>query len=74
MKRPIQLITGGDRRKRSASEPKFDLDIQNYVSVNFNALVDVIDSLGGIELDMTQEEAFYSNGYALKPHRWLVKR
>ncbi|MFV0363868.1 MAG: LCP family protein [Suipraeoptans sp.] len=41
-----------------------DLDIKNYVSVNMNALVDVIDALGGIEVNMTAEEAFYTNGYA----------
>ena len=67
MKRPIRLITGAARKRRcSLLNRNFDLDIQNYVSVNFNALVDVIDSLGGIELDMTQEEAFYSNGYAFE--------
>lgn len=44
----------------------FDLDIQRYVSVNFNALVDVIDALGGIDMELTQEEAFYTNGYAFE--------
>ena len=57
---------GGPEEANSLLNRNFDLDIQNYVSVNFNALVDVIDSLGGIELDMTQEEAFYSNGYAFE--------
>ena len=57
---------GGPEEAISLLNRNFDLDIQNYVSVNFNALVDVIDSLGGIELDMTQEEAFYSNGYAFE--------
>ena len=57
---------GGPEEAISLLNRNFDLDIQNYVSVNFNALVDVIDSLGGIELDMPQEEAFYSNGYAFE--------
>lgn len=57
---------GGPEEAISLLNRNFDLDIQNYVSVNFNALVDVIDSLGGIEIDMTQEEAFYSNGYAFE--------
>lgn len=57
---------GGPEEAISLLNRNFDLDIQNYVSVNFNALVDVIDSLGGIELEMTQEEAFYSNGYAFE--------
>ncbi len=41
----------------------FDLDIKEYVTVNFNAVCKVIDLLGGIELDITKEELKYVNGY-----------
>ena len=34
-----------------------------YNSVNFNALADVVDALGGIEIDMTEEEVYWTNGY-----------
>lgn len=40
-----------------------DMDISHYVTVDFNALVDVIDDLGGIELDLTDEEVYWTNGY-----------
>lgn len=40
-----------------------DLDIEKYVSVNFNALADVIDALGGVEIDLTEEEVYWTNGY-----------
>lgn len=33
-----------------------DLDIEKYISVNFNALADIIDALGGIDLDFTEEK------------------
>lgn len=56
--------TGGVEDAISLLNRNLDLDIQNYVSVNFNALVDVIDLLGGVEIDMTAEEAFWCNGYA----------
>lgn len=46
-----------------------DLDIQHYVTVNFNALVDVIDELGGIELDLTDEEVYWTNGYCVETSR-----
>ncbi|MBU3874733.1 LCP family protein [Faecalicatena sp. AGMB00832] len=46
-----------------------DMDIQHYVTVNFNALVDVIDELGGIELDLTGEEVFWTNGYCTETSR-----
>lgn len=57
---------GGPEAAISLLNRNFDLDIRNYVSVNFSALVDVIDALGGLEIDMTQEEAFYCNGYAFE--------
>ena len=40
-----------------------DLDIQKYVTVDFSALVDVINALGGVEIDVTEEEVDYINGY-----------
>lgn len=40
-----------------------DLDIKNYVTVNFNSLADVIDLLGGVEVELTEEEVYWTNGY-----------
>ncbi len=40
-----------------------DLDITDYVSVNFSALIDTIDALGGIDIEITADEMFYINGY-----------
>lgn len=38
----------------------YDLDIQNYVTISFENLVNVIDEMGGIELYISAEEAeFY---------------
>lgn len=41
-----------------------DLNIKDYVSVNFKALADAIDILGGVEIDVTKEEIPHINGYA----------
>lgn len=54
---------GGPEEAISLLNRNLDLDIKNYMSVNFNALVDVIDLLGGIELDLTWEEVYWLNGY-----------
>lgn len=40
-----------------------DLDIQDYITVDFGAIADAIDLLGGIELDITDEEALYINQF-----------
>ncbi len=45
----------------------FQMNIQNYVAVNFNGLASVIDSLGGIDIELTKGEAWYINKY-LKEH------
>lgn len=42
----------------------FDLNIQHYVTVDFSAMVDVIDALGGIPITVQEEEIPYINGYA----------
>lgn len=57
---------GGPEEAISLLNRNFDLDIKNYVSVNFTALVHVIDNLGGIDLEMTAEEADWSNRYAVE--------
>ncbi len=43
-----------------------DMNIDRYVSVNFNALVDVIDALGGMDLDLTYEEVVHMNNYCVE--------
>lgn len=55
---------GGPQEAVALLNRNFDLDIKKYMSVNFNALADVIDLLGGIELELTDEEVFWTNGYA----------
>lgn len=37
----------------------YDLDIQNYITINFDNLEDVIDKLGGVEVPISAEEAAY---------------
>lgn len=34
----------------------FDMNVRDYVRVNFDQLADLIDALGGVEIDVTQEE------------------
>ncbi|HJC92078.1 MAG TPA: LCP family protein [Candidatus Mediterraneibacter excrementigallinarum] len=38
---------------------QFDLDIQDYIIINFENLVGIIDELGGIQVTLTEEEAEY---------------
>lgn len=57
---------GGPERSVNMLNKNLDLDIQDYVSVNFQAVVQVIDLLGGIDLEITEEEMNYINGYCVE--------
>lgn len=47
----------------STLNANLDLNIQEYVTVNFDAVVDAVDTLGGIKMSVTSEEAKYINEY-----------
>lgn len=53
---------GGPQKAIEMLNRNLDLNIQKYVSVDFYALAEAVDALGGIELDITSEEASYMNG------------
>lgn len=40
-----------------------DLDIEDYITVDFGAIADAIDLLGGVEIDVTDEEVQYLNQF-----------
>lgn len=57
------FFNGGYSLALSTINQNFDLDIKEYVTVNFKAVVDAVDLVGGITLDITKEELPYVNGY-----------
>lgn len=48
---------GGPTGAVAALNKNLDLDIKEYVAVDFNAVMEVVDALGGIELDISFKEA-----------------
>lgn len=44
-------------------EKNLDLNIKGYAAADFKAAMDVIDILGGVDLEITDEEAMYANRY-----------
>lgn len=55
--------TGGPKDAINMLNRNFDLDIQDYVTVDFRALADVVDLVGGIEVEVTDDEAKEMNKY-----------
>ena len=57
---------GGPQEAIALLNRNLDLDIKNYMSVDFKALSDVIDALGGMELELTAEDVVHMNNYCVE--------
>nr|WP_296266124.1 LCP family protein [uncultured Merdimonas sp.] len=57
---------GGPEAAISMLNRNLDMNIEKYVTVNFNALVDVIDALDGLDLHLTEEEVVHMNNYCVE--------
>lgn len=54
---------GGPDLEIETLNENFDLDIKDYVSVSFEDLSKVVDSIGGVEMEITESETKYINKY-----------
>lgn len=57
---------GGPEGAISMINRSMDMDISKYVAVNFNALVDVIDAIGGLDITLTDAEVVHMNNYCVE--------
>jgi len=48
--------TGGPELAIKTLNTIFDLDISEYATVNFSGMVEIIDAVGGIEIEVTSKE------------------
>lgn len=60
---------GGPTLALSTLNTNLDLDIKEFVTVNFEAVVESVDAIDGIELDITNEELKYINPYIREINR-----
>lgn len=54
---------GGPQLAVSTINKNFNLDIENFASVNFYNLQKIIDALGGVSIDISSDEKKYINNY-----------
>lgn len=54
---------GGPEQAISMLNTNLDLNITDYVTVDFNAVVECVDLLGGVDLFVTDDEAVLMRGY-----------
>lgn len=55
--------SGGPEQAISMLNTNLDLNITDYVTVDFNAVVECVDLLGGVQVTVTDEEAVLMYGY-----------
>ena len=57
---------GGAQQAVRMLNTNLDLDIQEYVSFDFAAVAEAVDILGGVEIDVTEEESVHLNNYCIE--------
>lgn len=57
---------GGPELLMETLETNFDISVNRYVQVNFQAFANLVDVAGGVDLELTNEEVKYINGYLVE--------
>lgn len=65
---------GGPEMTMKSLNQAMDLDISNYVVVNFNAVADLVDAVGGIEVDVQDYEIQQLNKYTIETAQNIGKK
>ena len=54
-------------------ENNLDIEIEGYIAANFNTVADIIDLMGGVDIELTGEEAYFANNYIHEMNRMYKK-
>lgn len=57
---------GGPELLLQTVEQNLEIDVHRYVLVNFEAFANLVDAVGGVELELSKEELEYVNGYLVE--------
>lgn len=56
---------GGAEQAIGMLNMNLDLDITDFITVGFDAVIDVVDAIGGVEIDVKEEEIAHLNSYQI---------
>ena len=57
---------GGPELLMETLEENFDIEVNRYMPVNFQAFANLVDAVGGVDLELSNEEVQYVNGYLVE--------
>ena len=66
-------VFGGPELLFDTISDNFGIEIEDYVTLNFWLVIDILDDLGGVDIEITAEEIEYMNGYMAEHNRILGK-
>ncbi|MBR5578165.1 MAG: LCP family protein [Lachnospiraceae bacterium] len=56
---------GGPEQAINMLNMNLDLNIEDYITIGFTGLIDVIDAIGGVEINVLEEEIRHLNNYQI---------
>ena len=59
-------LRGGPEQAINMLNTNLDLDIENYVSVDFSAMATVVDCLDGLDIPLTYQEIIHTNNHCVE--------
>lgn len=57
---------GGAELLMETVEKNLDIDVNRYILVNFEAFANLVDAVNGVDLELTNKEVEYVNGYLVE--------
>lgn len=64
---------GGPELTMRVINETFDLNITNYIAVDFRTLVDLVDAVGGVDVGVEEKELSNLNRYAYDTYRSILR-
>lgn len=66
-------VFGGTDLLFDTISENFNIEVEDFVTLNFWLVIDIIDDLGGVDIEITEEEIEYMNGYMAEHNRIMDK-
>lgn len=59
-------LNGGPERSINMLNKNLDMDITDYMTINFNGIADIVDALQGVEINIEEDEIVHLNNYQVE--------
>lgn len=64
------FAAGGAEKLQETLENNYELSIDHYVVVDFSSMAEIVDIAGGVEMEISDEECEWLNGYLNSMEAW----